>query len=150
MLYTRPKPDVLQDILQSKANPDYKTRRLWYELNMPECVSRLFDGQTLSDLPESITCPKERRKTTVQRPEGSKAKASSNYMSMRMEREHFRRKLIELIINMDSGDNPKEHEDSDSGFPDKNEREILRYYYYIKHGIDTIHVSTISKKTLKM
>lgn len=148
MLYTRPKPDVLQDILQSKANRDYKTRRLWYELNMPECVSRLFDGQTLSDLPESITCPKERRRTTVQRPEGSKAKASSNYMTMRMEREHFRRKLIELIINMDAED--KEDESSDFGFPDQNEREILRYYYYIKHGIDTIHVSTISKKTLKM
>lgn len=150
MLYTRPKPDVLQGILQSKANPDYKTRRLWYELNMPECASRLFDGQTLSDLPESIICPKERRTTTAPRPEGSKAKASSNYMSMRMEREHFRRKLVELIINMDTEDAPKQETTSDTGFPDQSERETLRYYYYIKHGIDTIHVSTISKKTLKM
>lgn len=120
---------------------------------MPECASRLFDGQTLSDLPESITCPKERRRTTAPRPEGSKAKASSNYMTMRMEREHFRQKLVELIINMDTEDGPKHHEsdsDTDSNFPDQNERETLRYYYYIKHGIDTIHVSTISKKTLKM
>lgn len=148
MLYTRPKPDVLQSILQSKANADYKSRRLWYELNMPECASRLFDGQTLSDLPESLICTKGRSRHTAteSHSDGSKAKTASNYMLMRKEREHFRRKLVELILSMDDED----MQNDDTNFPDQSEREVLRYYYYIKHGIDTIHVSTISKKTLKM
>lgn len=152
MLYTRPKPDVLQSILQSKANADYKSRRLWYELNMPECASRLFDGQTLSDLPESLTCTKGRgRHTTAERhSDGSKPKSTSNYMLMRKEREHFRRKLVELILSIDEEEVHKKDTETDKNFPDQNEREVLRYYYYIKHGIDTIHVSTISKKTLKM
>lgn len=67
-------------------------------------------------------------------------------MLMRKEREHFRRKLVELILSMDDED----MQNDDTNFPDQSEREVLRYYYYIKHGIDTIHVSTISKKTLKM
>lgn len=149
MLYTRPKPDVLESILQSKANADYKSRRLWYELNMPECTSHLFDGQMLSDMPESLTCAKSRsrRKLADKAEEGeSRSKASSNYMVMRQEREHFRTKLVELILHMDDD---QEWSDGQSLFPDQGEREVLRYYYYIKHGIDTIHVSTISKKTLK-
>lgn len=151
MLYTRPKPDVLQSILQSKANADYKSRRLWYELNMPECASRLFDGQTLSDLPESLICTKgQGRHTTADRHSESKPKSSSNYMLMRKEREHFRRKLVELILSIDDEDGEKKDTVPDKNFPDQTEREVLRYYYYIKHGIDTIHVSTISKKTLRM
>lgn len=149
MLYTRPKPDVLQSILQSKANADYKSRRLWYELNMPECTSHLFDGQMLSDMPESLTCAKSRsrRKQSEKSEDGEfKSKATSNYMVMRQEREHFRTKLVELILHMDDDQEGIEKQDS---FPDQSEREVLRYYYYIKHGIDTIHVSTISKKTLK-
>ncbi|XP_017857964.1 PREDICTED: dynein heavy chain 7, axonemal [Drosophila arizonae] len=149
MLYTRPKPDVLQSILQSKANADYKSRRLWYELNMPECTSHLFDGQMLSDMPESLTCAKSRsRRKQSEKPDDSdlKSKAASNYMVMRQEREHFRTKLVELILHMDDDQEGNENKDS---FPDQTEREVLRYYYYIKHGIDTIHVSTISKKTLK-
>ncbi|XP_032591888.1 dynein axonemal heavy chain 7 [Drosophila grimshawi] len=151
MLYTRPKPDVLQSILQSKANSDYKSRRLWYELNMPECASHLFDGQTLSDLPESMSCSKSQRshrRSNDKRSDGEH-KGKSNYMIMREERENFRSKLVELILHMDEDPDPTLHRMEGEPFPDQGEREVLRYYYYIKHGIDTIHVSTISKKTLQ-
>ncbi|KAH8413286.1 hypothetical protein KR009_009673 [Drosophila setifemur] len=148
MLYTRPKPDVLQSILQSKANAEYKSRRLWYELNMPECASSLLDGKMQSDLPDSIICPKKlARKKLKQKRDSGVAKA--NYMTMRLEREHFRTKLVELILHMDDDQDPELAAQCAIPFPDKDEREVLRYYYYIKHGIDTIHVSPLNKKILK-
>ena len=44
----------------------------------------------------------------------------------------------------------KEHEvdDEENTFPNIEEREMLRYYYYIKHGVDTVHVSPIDKRVL--
>ncbi|EDW55574.1 GM17246 [Drosophila sechellia] len=140
MLYTRPKPDWM-------ANPEYKSRRLWYELNMPECASSLLDGKMKSDLPDNILCAKKQQKKRQKKRESGVAKA--NYMTMRLEREHFRRKLVELILHMDDDQDPELAAQCAVPFPDQEEREILRYYYYIKHGIDTIHVSPLSKKILK-
>lgn len=57
LVYNRPKPDVLNSILKSRANPRYRSRRLWYELNMPECTSAIFDGRMIStSLPDSLLC----------------------------------------------------------------------------------------------
>lgn len=76
---------------------------------------------------------------------------------MRLERENFRKKLVELIARKDDDDDDEEQNvdgrgahasDLDAEFPNKTEKEVLRYYYYIKHGIDTIHVSPMSKKVL--
>ncbi|XP_068140477.1 dynein axonemal heavy chain 7 [Drosophila tropicalis] len=152
MLYNRPKPDVLQSILQSKANPEYKSRRLWYELNMPECASRLLDGRMLSDLPDNILYSKKAR--IAKRKKGASnldddRKGKGNYMVMRMEREHFRAKLVELILHMDDDQDVEVNVQCEVPFPDKDEKETLRYYYYIKHGIDTIHVSSLNNKILK-
>lgn len=78
-------------------------------------------------------------------------------MQMRLERENFRKKLVELIARKDDETAeavPGETgttataKDLDTDFPNKQEKEVLRYYYYIKHGIDTIHVSPMSKKVL--
>lgn len=33
-------------------------------------------------------------------------------------------------------------------FPNAEEKEILRYYYFIKHGIDTIYVAPMNAKVL--
>ncbi len=57
LVYNRPKPDVLNSILKSRANPRYRSRRLWYELIMPECTSAIFDGRMIStSLPDSLLC----------------------------------------------------------------------------------------------
>lgn len=60
-------------------------------------------------------------------------------------REDFRKKLVSLIIAKEV---PDDNED-DTEFPSSKEREIMRYYYYIKHGVDTIHVSPLDPKILK-
>lgn len=78
-------------------------------------------------------------------------------MQMRLERENFRKKLVELIARKDDeATTATINDDGASGaamdwdgeFPNQQEKEVLRYYYYIKHGIDTIHVSPMSKKVL--
>lgn len=66
-----------------------------------------------------------------------------SYTVVRKEREEFRKKLINLIIASD-----EEIAKDDGSFPDAREKEIMRYYYYIKHGIDTVHVAPIDKKVL--
>lgn len=178
--YNRPKPDVLESILRSKANPKYNTRRLWYELNMPDCTSDIFDGKMLSEsIPDGLLCHTKEMRAT--RKHAGKKKESKevnlisipfsqqiiwkdsflikyiyiyiseriSYMQMRQERENFRRKLVELIawdnVDADGSIGDSLHNE----FPNKQEKEILRYYYYIKHGIDTIHVSPMSKRVLQ-
>lgn len=66
-----------------------------------------------------------------------------SYTVVRKEREEFRKKLVSLIISSD-----EEIARDDGSFPDAQEKEIMRYYYYIKHGIDTVHVAPIDKKVL--
>ncbi|KAI8117929.1 axonemal, Dynein heavy chain 7, partial [Lucilia cuprina] len=156
-VYNRPKPDTLQSILRSKANPEYNSRRLWYELNMPECTSEILDGRMLStSIPDRLLChTKEMR--CKRRIQTKKKEKRPSYMQMRLERENFRKKLVELIarkdddddvVNATAGGSPANAIDLEAEFPNKEEKEVLRYYYYIKHGIDTIHVSPMSKKVL--
>lgn len=53
-----------------------------------------------------------------------------SYTVVRKEREEFRKKLVSLIISSE-----EEIARDDGSFPDAQEKEIMRYYYYIKHGI---------------
>lgn len=62
---------------------------------------------------------------------------------MRRQREEFRKKLVNLIVSKSDIET-----DLTDEFPSAEEREIMRYYYYIKHGIDTIHVSPMDPKVL--
>lgn len=66
-----------------------------------------------------------------------------SYSIVRKEREEFRKKLVGLIISSE-----EEIARDDGSFPDAQEKEIMRYYYYIKHGIDTVHVAPLDKRVL--
>lgn len=66
-----------------------------------------------------------------------------SYTVVRREREEFRKKLVSLIISSE-----EEIARDDGSFPDAQEKEVMRYYYYIKHGIDTIHVAPLDKRVL--
>lgn len=63
-----------------------------------------------------------------------------SYTEMRKDREEFRLKLVSLIMARNDED------PNDDTFPNKKERELLRYTYYIQHGIDTVHVAQMDKK----
>ncbi|CAH2067322.1 unnamed protein product, partial [Iphiclides podalirius] len=60
---------------------------------------------------------------------------------MRKAREEFRAKLMKLICQSAPG------EDMDV-IPSGDEKNMLRYYYYIRYGIDTIHVAPLDNKII--
>lgn len=65
-----------------------------------------------------------------------------SYTKMREEREEFRKALVSIIMAKDTEDK------MDDTFPNSQERQLLRYYYYIKHGIDTSHIAPMTKRML--
>jgi dynein heavy chain len=65
-----------------------------------------------------------------------------SYTTMRKEREDFRKRLITLIFKQD------EEQPSSFQIPTPKEKESLRYYYYIHHGIDTVHVAPLDHSWL--
>lgn len=66
-----------------------------------------------------------------------------SYTAMRKAREEFRSKMINLICREDAED------DAGDGLPPSGEeKNILRYYYYLRYGIDTIHVAPLDNKII--
>ena len=66
-----------------------------------------------------------------------------SYTLMRKRREEFRNRLVQLIASTE-----EEQTSCEDEIPNAREREVLRYYYYIRHGIDSEHVAPIDKKLL--
>lgn len=66
-----------------------------------------------------------------------------SYTALRKQREEFRKRLVKLIVNKE-----EDMEIDPSEIPSQEEREILRYYYYIRHGVDTIHVAPLDQAVL--
>lgn len=66
-----------------------------------------------------------------------------SYTKVRKQREEFRKKLVSLILIED------DKEVDDNTFPNMKERQLLRYYYYIKHGIDTEHIAPLNDRILQ-
>lgn len=62
---------------------------------------------------------------------------------MRKQREEFRQRLVSLIVNV-RNDDTMEIDD----IPSEEEKQMLRYYYYVKHGVDTVHVAPVDEKIL--
>lgn len=73
-----------------------------------------------------------------------------SYTELRREREEFRQKLVQLIL---CDDGPSDGTDEIGGvqpdLPSREERVVLRYYYYIRQGVDTVHVTRLASESLK-
>lgn len=63
----------------------------------------------------------------------------NSYTGQRLRKEKFRRYMVGLITKPEV---PEE------GLDLNNDRSVNRYYYYIRNGIDTIHVGTIDDDTV--
>lgn len=65
-----------------------------------------------------------------------------SYTELRKQREEFRKELVHLIL--------RDHETvAPDEIPSKEEREALRYYYYIKYGVDTVYVAPLDQHILE-
>ncbi|KAL5279884.1 DNAH7.2 family protein [Megaselia abdita] len=133
---------LLDEMMNSKANAQYRCKRLWYDLNLPEEAKEIFNGEVFK-IPEHLLKYTKLKKPGVRKK--TKSRKFKSYTQMRQERENFRKKLVELIARKDD-----EVGSLDDEFPNPQEKEILRYYYYIKHGIDTIYVAPLNDKVLGM
>lgn len=65
-----------------------------------------------------------------------------SYTALRKQREEFRKELVGLIL--------RDHESVDpDDIPSAQEKEALRYYYYIKYGVDTVYVAPLDDHILE-
>lgn len=68
-----------------------------------------------------------------------------SFTALRKQREEFRSRLVKLIVSKkDESSSNNAYED----IPTEDEKEMLRYYYYVKHGVDTVHVAPLDEKFL--
>ncbi|XP_029708760.2 dynein axonemal heavy chain 7 [Aedes albopictus] len=138
------RPFGIMSLINRKANPEYNRRRIWQELNMPTDCD--FLGPNVFNLPDRLLKHSSKlRPSGRTRPDrSSQKKKIRSYTALRKDREEFRKKLIKLIVRKDH-----EKDDEANTFPNVEERELLRYYHYIRHGIDTVHVAPIDKRVLQ-
>ncbi|XP_045510942.1 dynein axonemal heavy chain 7 [Colias croceus] len=113
-------------------------------IRMPEDFK--IRTQPLFSLPEEVLkLPPARSKAAkIQASKAGPRKRSSvmqSFTAMRKAREEFRAKLMNLICQSSPG------EDGDS-IPSAEEKNMLRYYYYVRYGIDTIHVAPLDNKII--
>lgn len=66
-----------------------------------------------------------------------------SYIEMRKEREEFRRRLVTLIFKQD------EEKLGPFQIPTQEDKIRLRYNYYIRHGIDTVHIPPLEDSWLE-
>uniref|UniRef100_A0A2A4JQR8 Dynein axonemal heavy chain 7 n=1 Tax=Heliothis virescens TaxID=7102 RepID=A0A2A4JQR8_HELVI len=72
-----------------------------------------------------------------------KSSVMQSFTAMRKAREEFRLKLVNLICQIDTED-----EQMPLSMPTGEEQNVLRYYYYLRYGIDTIHVAPLDNKII--
>ncbi|XP_067117728.1 dynein axonemal heavy chain 7 [Osmerus mordax] len=68
------------------------------------------------------------------------------------DREHFRSALVSIILQQEPTEGKPLAEDSQPptcGSPTATEKDVLRYYYYIRNGIDTEHVAAMEDSWLE-
>lgn len=147
---TQPSPSI--NIKHTRANGEYLSRMYYNELTRTNGMFSIPDRilrHSKSIKPKNSRTPKSKK---------SKLKfvlfffliditfciaisEFGTYTEMRQKREEFRKKLITLIMTDDGGSD-------DDEFPNSNERKVLKYYHYIRHGIDTVHVAPMHKKII--
>lgn len=66
------------------------------------------------------------------------------FTKLRRAREEFRDKLLKLIIQ----DEPPEGSGDVDVIPSAHEKKVLRYYFYLNYGIETVHVAPLDVKII--
>ncbi|CAH1102974.1 unnamed protein product [Psylliodes chrysocephalus] len=90
--------------------------------------------------------PKYRRQLADDKKKAAEHKVKlQSYTALRKQREEYRSRLVKLIV---ATDDERDMDTDEYYTPTASEKELLRYYYYIKNGVDTVHVAPIDEKVL--
>ncbi|CAH1130366.1 unnamed protein product [Ceutorhynchus assimilis] len=130
--------------LEARTDLNIKIPRL----ELPSAYS--FQDRSVFSLPPEIlkpilasAHPKYRRKLAAEKKRAAEMKNKlTSYTALRKQREEFRQRLVNLITNVHDESMDFDH------IPSAQEKEMLRYYYYVKHGVDTVHVAPLDEKVL--
>lgn len=111
------------------------------------------------DLVSELTAKDKKSKRAVRRSQDKNDPASgaAAFQTPRKDRENFRKALVDIIMQQDSPPTSGRSSSSSgelpplsrTGSPSPAEKDILRYYYYIHHGIDTEHVAPMEDSWLE-
>ncbi|XP_063979948.1 dynein axonemal heavy chain 7-like [Diachasmimorpha longicaudata] len=80
--------------------------------------------------------PKPREETSVIRKRRIKDFYDNSYTGNRLRREKFRRFMVGLIVKPE-------------GFHDVRDKDVNRYYNYVRNGVDTIHVANMGENDVE-
>lgn len=94
-------------------------------------------GKVRADLSGFLTVAPSSNLASTSNPQSKKRKKTRK--CERLSREEFRRYFIGAMVKPDL---PR------IGIDLKNDKDVNRYYYYIKNGVDAIHVTPIESKAL--
>ncbi|XP_074662516.1 dynein axonemal heavy chain 7-like [Tubulanus polymorphus] len=116
------------------------------------------DDKNGIDLVSELTARDSRRSKRARKSmegNGANKETSGSYSHPKKDREHFRKALVDIIMQQESTPrSPQPSVDGElpplsrTGSPTAAEKDILRYYYYIHHGIDTEHVAPMEDSWL--
>ncbi|XP_046587391.1 dynein axonemal heavy chain 7-like [Neodiprion lecontei] len=114
-----------------------------------------FEKEPIISFPEQLfEFPKEKIPRLI-RSTPSKARRQQElnfkmncYTALRKRREEFREKVVKIVSAADETADVCPGDPGD-GWLTEDERELLRYYYYILHGIDNAHVGPIDVAVMK-
>lgn len=89
--------------------------------------------------------PKYKKQLMMKKKKDKEQKAKMlSYTALRKNREEFRARLVKMLTEKDD-----EMEIDLNEIPSAEEREILRYYYYIRYGVDTVNVAPMDPMTIE-
>lgn len=74
---------LLDEMLNSKANAQYRCKRLWYDLNLPEEAKEIFNGEVFK-IPEHLL-----KYTKLKKPGARRKTKSRSKLNIRTERRNF-------------------------------------------------------------
>ncbi|KAK5646415.1 hypothetical protein RI129_004879 [Pyrocoelia pectoralis] len=142
------KDKLLKIIAEKRARIDKLTSEGVVKMKRVELPTECnFHCQPLFALPPHLMRPvasRYKKKVSTETIKKKVSKSSSSleaYSTLRKQKEDFRKRLADVIMSQD-----EEMELEDVCSP--NDKEMLKYYYYIRHGVDTVHVSPLEQKVL--
>uniref|UniRef100_UPI00398F1DFB dynein axonemal heavy chain 7 isoform X1 n=2 Tax=Pristiophorus japonicus TaxID=55135 RepID=UPI00398F1DFB len=138
--------------------PASRSKPLWQSAS-PSFFLRAEDEVEQNDLTRGSPPQKRKRSKTWEsgtygiRSSGGIQSTPDGLSQPKKDREQFRSTLVNIIMQEDCAarrpPSLDETEPSTSGSPSTVEKDILRYYYYINHGIDTEHVAAMEDSWLE-
>ncbi|NXN97801.1 DYH7 protein, partial [Rhinopomastus cyanomelas] len=115
--------------------------------------SFILNKEEIYDEPDKFTAQGEHSKTRHKAPSFKGIARAAPFISklrsirdMKKKREQFRRLLVEILLEDNSAE--EQLDESQSQRAAAVEKDILKYYNYIRHGMDTAHVAPLQESWL--